>query len=285
MIRRLVSVVLVTAFLASCSIVTTCFSSFFTTESSHDQWQEKLWGELLPAAKKVRGVNREVSSALTEIIKKKMERAPVFAEKKGREVGDETFLLSPRNSLIRPSRWDRSFIYKGAEKGYGYVFHLFCEGEEVYSKPVEKERRVVIDETAYRFQTGIEYTWDVTLCVELCGLHLSATPFHRPAFRLLTEDEERVVSDWLRGVERWENDLVSVDAVEKVALTALILEHFGLYMEEEELLLEKITDNPDSALLHLVLSGVYELMGFSTRATDAYDTARELSGYAHEIAP
>ena len=54
-----------------------------------------------------------------------------------------------------------------------------------------------------RLFPGVVYSWDVSLCVERCNLHLSSRAALRPTFVIMSADEEAAVASDLAAVTAW----------------------------------------------------------------------------------
>jgi len=242
-------------------------------------WYDTAWEELSDSIESKRG---EPYESIRDRIDEKREVEPIFAVGVQGGSGDDRYLLSPRNSRVRLSAWDGSFRWNLAENGRNYIFHLYVDGAETVTRMLPVTTKTRVEDDACWFVPGIAYSWDITLCVVACNLRLSANPFDRPWFDILTEDENAVVEGWL-------NELAGngdVDGETAAALTALALECHGLYFEEETYLLSAIEAYPESVILRLVLAGAYDLMKSPERARAAFEEARDLalpSGSGEEV--
>jgi hypothetical protein len=258
-------------FTISCEPVFLKFQAFRPSEA-REKWDIEVWEGLLF---EIDGGKGGVFSTLETLIKEKMKSPVIFAGVVEGGAGDEIFLLSPRNTRLRPSVWDKRFIWKKTEEGTNYVFHLYADGKEVISDPQKDNKGTMVSDEEVDFSPGVEYTWDITTCVKICNLSLAASAFDRPTFVLMEEGEEEEVSEWLSVVDGWCGE--KADTEREIALSALVLEQFGLYMEEEEILRRGLKDHPDSVTLHLMLSGCLDVMGCPRGAEQEYLKARELS--------
>ena len=257
-----------------------------TETVDEESWSAPVWRGLLAKIDDAKG---EPFVSLKRRIEDRIAHPPVFAgEREGRR-SDEIFLISPRNTKIRPSLWNRTFVWNLAVDGRDYVLHVYSGESEVVKRPMGKGRRAIVSEREAPFIPGVEYSWDVSLCVERCNLVLSSRPFLRPKFRLLSStDEERIVRG-LDAVTAWCRERGISKSEEEVALTALVLEESGLFMEQQQLLEKELKRRPESLLLHLVLSGALLGMNSPSGAQQEYEAARVLlekaGGTAAGIAP
>lgn len=272
-IKLLSLIIPVLIFVISCNHFYSKFSGLRSLETK-EKWDSEIWEGLLREIDDERG---DVFSALKTLIKDRIISPVIFAGYVEGGAGDEIFLLSPRNTKLRLSVWDRTFLWKKTEGGTNYVFHLYADGKEVLKEPQDQKRRTQISDEEVDLIPKVEYTWDVKTCVKICNLSLSSSAFDRPKFLVMTKEEEEEVSDWLFIVDEWcqKKNIKSLET--KVALCALVFEHFGLYMEEEDLLKGALKDYPDSATLHLILSGCLDIMECPRGAEGEYLKARELS--------
>ena len=205
----------------------------------------------------------------------KIETPPLFAGAIKNGATDELYLLSPRDTLIRKSNWDGTFRWNWAVGGSRYVFHLFKDGKEILKVPRESRRTIYLKEKI-DFSPGVVYTWDVTCCVAICNLPLSSNAFDRPEFSFLTTDEEKNVKGDIETISQWCKSKGIYDSPTGIALRALILEKHKLYIEELDLLVDGIKQYPNSALLHLVLSSVYDQTDSPVKATEEYEKAEKI---------
>ncbi|MBN1883234.1 MAG: hypothetical protein JW885_13790 [Deltaproteobacteria bacterium] len=245
---------------------------FFPTRYVVAPWYDAAWTDLSDSIEGKRG---EPYESIRSVIEEKRRIEPIFAVDVQGGSGDDRYLLSPRNTRVRPSFWDGSFRWNLAENGRNYIFHLYADGVETVTHmlPVTTHTRVEDDEC--QFVPGVTYSWDVTLCVVACNLRLSANPFDRPAFTVLTEEEDAAVQRWLD--ELASTDSGEIDSETGAALTALALECHELYLEEEEYLLEAVEIYPESIILRLILAGAYDLMKSPEQARAAFELARDLA--------
>ncbi len=240
---------------------------------SPEPWSSPVWRGLLV---KVADTKGEPFASLRERIEQKIAYPPVFAAKEEGKNSDEIFLLSPRNTKIRPEAWDRTFRWNLAERGRDYILHIYRGDNEVIKREMGSAHRATVSESEAAFLPDIEYSWDVSLCVERCGLHLSSRPQLRPKFTLLSDEAGKRVTEDLDAVREWCRERGMSGSEEEAALIALTLEGSGLFMEEGQLLDKEIKRRPDSVLLHLVLSGALYGMNSPWGARREYEGARAL---------
>ena len=226
--------------------------------------------------------------SIREIIEERMARAPVFPASTEKIRSDELFLLSPRNTVLRPSVWDRTFTWNLAEGGRDYILHVYSKDDEMLRRAMGSAHRAAVSEREVPFVAGVVYSWDVSLCVERCDLHLSSRAALRPTFALLSPAEEAQVASDLGAVRAWCESTGIAGSEEGTALAALVLEMSGLFMEEQQLVSKELKKRPESVLLHLVHSGALSAMNSSYGARDEYEKARalyekEMGGAAGEI--
>jgi hypothetical protein len=236
-------------------------------------WSTPVFEKLLTV---VAGAEGRPFDAISAIVNDRIARAPVFPPATEKIRSDELFLLSPRNTMIRPSVWDRTFSWNWADGGSSYILHAYSKDDEVFSRRMGDARRAFVSEHDAPFVPGVEYSWDVSLCVERCNLHLSAKPILRPTFTILSAAEAAAVEGALSAVTAWCETAGVAKSEEGVAVTALALETAGLYMEEQQLLVKEIKKRSGSVLLHLVYSGALSAMNSPYGARDEYEKARTL---------
>ena len=209
-------------------------------------------------------------------IVEKIETPPLFAGAVKNGATDELYLLSPRETLIRKSNWDGTFRWNWAVGGSNYAFHLFKDGKEILNVPQKSKRTINLKESI-KFAPGSIYTWDVTCCVGICNLPLSSNAFDRPEFSFLTPTEEKNAKGEIDTITGWCQSKGIYDSPTGIALRALIFEKHKLFIEEEGLLVDGIEKHPNSALLRLVLSSVYDQTGSPAKATEEYEKAERIS--------
>lgn len=214
--------------------------------------------------------------AIRKTLDDRIARAPVFPPATEKIRSDELFLLSPRNTAIRPSAWDRTFSWNWADGGSSYILHAYSKDDEVFSRRMGDARRAFVSERDAPFVPGVLYSWDVSLCVERCNLHLSARPALRPTFVILPAAEAVASEADLAAVAAWCEAATIARSEEGIALTALALETARLYMEEQQLLAGELKKRPNSVLLHLIYSGALSAMNSPYGARDEYEKARTL---------
>jgi hypothetical protein len=189
---------------------------------------------------------------------------------------DELFLLSPRHTAIRTSAWDRTFTWNQAEGGRDYILHVYSKDDEVFRRMMGNARRAAVSEHDAPFVPGVVYSWDVSLCVERCNLHLSSRAALRPTFVILSASEAATADSNLGAVTAWCEGAGIGRSEEGIALTALTLEAGRLFLEEQQLLVKELKKRPNSVLLHLVYSGALSAMNSPYGARDEYEKARML---------
>lgn len=267
-------IIVLFASLMSCSTI----SSLIVPVKEGD-WRSETWEGLRTVIREDRkGLFKDkgLFGELDLTIKEKIDMAPVFAENiKGRP-SDELYLLSPRNTKIRGGRWDGTFRWNWAVGGSNYVFHLYKDGVKIVESPRSGKRTINLSDSV-KFVPGALYSWNITCCVAICNLSLSSNAFARPEFSIMTPEEESVVEGESEILNRKLTSRGIEGSPEGTALNALLLERHKLYLEEERLLLKGIEKHPDSPLLQLVLSSVYDLTGCPAKAREAYEQARELA--------
>jgi len=236
-------------------------------------WAAPIYEDLLAAAKKAEG---RPFDAVRETIEKRIDREPVFPAATEKIRSDELFLLSPRNTKVRPSSWNRAFIWNQAEGGRDYVLHVYSGDSEVLRRPMGSARRTMVTEHDAPFVPGAVYSWDISLCVERCTLHLSSRPALRPTYCLLFPSEEEAVAGDLSAVEGWCEKTGIAGSEKAAALVALTLEDAGLFLDEAQFLEKELKKHPDSVLLLLVYSEALSAMNSSYTARDQYEKARAL---------
>jgi len=114
-------------------------------------WAAPIYEDLLAAAKKAEG---RPFDAVRETIEKRIDREPVFPAATEKIRSDELFLLSPRNTKVRPSSWNRAFIWNQAEGGRDYVLHVYSGDSEVLRRPMGSARRTMVTEHDAPFVPG-----------------------------------------------------------------------------------------------------------------------------------
>ena len=236
-------------------------------------WSSPVWRGLLA---KIADAKGEPFASLRERIENKISYPPVFAAKEEGKNSDEIFLVSPRNTKIRPETWDRMFLWNLAVNGRDYILHIYSGESEVMKREMGSAHRATVSEPDAAFLPGAEYSWDVSLCVERCGLHLSSRPQLRPRFTLLSDEAGKRVAEELAAVKTWCHERGMSGSEDEAALIALTLEGAGLYMEEGQLLQKEIRRRPDSVLMHLALSSALYGMNSPWGARREYEAARAL---------
>ncbi len=250
-------------------------------------WSTPIYDRLIVDIEKAEG---RPFDSIRGIVEDRITRAPVFPPATEKVRSDELFLLSPRNTELRPSVWDRTFTWNLAEGGRDYTLHAYSKDNEVLRRTMGNARRAVVSGPDAPFVPGVAYSWDVSLCAGRCNLHLSSRAALRPTFTLMTPAEETVVASDLSAVQAWCDGAGLVGSEEATALEALTLEASGLFMEEQQLLDKELKKRPGSVLLHLVRSGGLSAMNSPYGARDDYEKARALAeketgGAAGEIRP
>ncbi|MBN2224899.1 MAG: hypothetical protein JW765_09520 [Deltaproteobacteria bacterium] len=269
-------------------IVTATGSLSAATKNPTEQfWSTPVFNRVI---KSIDGAEGRPFDSIRKILQDRIARAPVFPPATEKIRSDELFLLSPRNTAIRASAWNRTFSWNWADGGRDYILHAYSKDNEVFKRGMGDARRAVVSEHDAPFVPGVVYSWDISLCVERCNLHLSSRAALRPTFVIMSADEEAVVAGDLTAVTAWcESEGIS-GTEEATAIYALALEAARLYMEETQLLQKEIKKRPNSVLLHLVYSGALSAMNSPYGARDEYEKARalfekETGGAAEEIPP
>jgi len=214
--------------------------------------------------------------SIRKILEDRRVRAPIFPPATEKISSDELFLLWPRNTALRSSIWNRSFSWNWADGGRDYILHAYSKDNEVFRRAMGDARRAVVSERDAPFVPGVVYSWDVSLCVERCNLHLSSRAALRPTFVILSAAEEAAAAGDLAAVTAWCEGAGISGTEEVAAIVALTLEAACLYMEEAQLLQKEIKKRPNSVLLHLVYSGALSAMNSPYGARDEYEKARAL---------
>jgi hypothetical protein len=246
-----------------------------------EPWTTPLWRDVEAS---MDGAKGSPFVSMREFIEDKIAHPPVFPKGDDLNRSDEVFLVSPRNTKVRASSWNRNFVWNFAVDGRDYILHVYSGDNEVVKRTMGMARRAYVSEHEAPFIPGVEYSWDVSLCVERCNLKLSARPSLRPRFTLMSAAEEAGVSTDLDAVGAWCEGRGMAKSEEEAALSALVLERAGLYMEEQQLLEKELKRRPGSILLHLVLSGALMGMNSPSGAKKEYEAARALVEKAREKA-
>jgi hypothetical protein len=241
-------------------------------------WSTPVFERLLAA---VDGAEAPPFDAIRRMLDERIARAPVFPPATEKIRSDELFLLSPRNTAIRPSAWDRTFTWNWAEGGSSYILHAYSKDDEVFSRRMGDARRAFVSEHDAPFVPGAVYSWDVSLCVERCNLHLSSRAALRPTFVILSAAEVATVDSNLGAAAAWCEGAGIARSEEGIALSALTLESGRLLLEEQQLLVKELKKRPNSVLLHLIYSGALSAMNSPYGARDEYEKARTL--YEKEV--
>jgi len=236
-------------------------------------WSTPVYERLLGLVDGAKGLPFESIEAM---LNDRIARAPVFPPPTENIRSDERFLVSPRNTAVRSSVWDRTFAWNWAEGGSNYILYAYSKDEEVFTRRMGDARRAAVAERDAPFVPGVTYSWDVSLCVERCNLHLSAKPALRPTFVILSAAEEAAVVGDLAVVADWCEGAGIARSEEGTAITALALENRHLLLEEQQLLVKELKKHPGSVLLHLVYSGTLSAMNSPYGAREEYEKAREL---------
>ncbi len=236
-------------------------------------WSTPVFERLLAA---IDGAEGPPFDAIRQMLDERITRAPVFPPATEKIRSDELFLLSPRNTAVRPSAWDRTFTWNWAEGGSSYILHAYSKDDEVFSRRMGDARRAAVSEHDAPFVPGVVYSWDVSLCVERCNLHLSSRAALRPTFVILSAAETATVDRNLGAAAAWCERAGIGRSEEGIALSALTLEAGRLFLEEQQLLVKELKKRPNSVLLHLVYSGALSAMNSPYGARDEYEKARTL---------
>ncbi len=255
------------------SIMVTAPLSAATKNPTVELWSTPVYNRVLKAIEKAEG---SPFDSIRKILEGRVARAPVFPPATEKIRSDELFLVSPRNTAVRASAWNRMFSWNWAEDGRDYVLHAYSKDSEVFKRAMGDARRAIVSEHDAPFVPGITYSWDVSLCVERCNLHLSARDALRPTFVILPADEEATVDKDLTSAAAWCDGAGIARSEEGIAIAALAREAARLYMEEAELLTRELKKHPDSVLLHLVYSGALSAMNSPYGAREQYEKARAL---------
>jgi hypothetical protein len=237
-------------------------------------WSTPIYDGLVVDIEKAEG---RPFDSIRAIVEDRVARAPVFPPATEKVRSDELFLLSPRNTRLRPSVWDRTFTWNLAEGGRDYILHAYSKDDEVLRRTMGNARRAAVSELDAPFVPGVVYSWDVSLCAGKCNLHLSSRAALRPTFTLMTPADEALAASDLAAVRAWCDEEGLAAREEATALAALALEASGLFMEEQQLLDRELKKRPGSILLHLVRSGALSAMNSPYGARDEYERARALA--------
>ncbi len=236
-------------------------------------WSTPVFERLLAV---VAAAEEQPFDSIRNLLNERIARAPVFPPATEKIRSDELFLLSPRNTVIRRSAWDRTFTWNLAEDGSDYILHAYSRDDEVLKRRMGKAHRAAVSEHDAPFIPGVVYSWDVSLCVERCNLHLSSRAVLRPTFVILSEADEAAITGDLSAATAW-CEAAGIDRSEEgTAVTALALEAAGLLLEEQQLLVRELKRHPNSVLLHLLYSGALSAMNSPYGARDEYEKARVL---------
>jgi hypothetical protein len=254
-------------------ITVTAPLSAATKNPTEQLWSTPVFDRLLKTIEKAGGPPFD---SIRKILEGRIARAPVFPPATEKIRSDELFLLSPRNTALRASAWNRMFSWNWADGGRDYVLHAYSKDSEVFKRAMGDARRAIVSEHDAPFVPGVAYSWDISLCVERCNLHLSAREALRPTFVILPAEEEAAVDMSLTAAAAWCEGAGIAKSEEGVAIAALAREAARLYMEEAELLTKELKKRPDSVLLHLVYSGALSAMNSPYSAREQYEKARAL---------
>ena len=132
-------------------------------------WSTPVYGRILSDIDKAEGLPFD---SIRQILEDRRARAPIFPPATEKISSDELFLLSPRNTALRSSVWNRTFSWNWADGGRDYILHAYSKDNEVFRRAMGDARRAVVSERDAPFVPGVVYSWDVSLCVERCNLGL-----------------------------------------------------------------------------------------------------------------
>ena len=72
--------------------------------------------------------------SIRQILEDRCARAPIFPPATEKISSDELFLLSPRNTALRSSIWNRTFSWNWADGGRDYILHAYSKDNEVFRR-------------------------------------------------------------------------------------------------------------------------------------------------------
>jgi hypothetical protein len=203
---------------------------------------------------------RVVTAGITEFFLGK--QAPP-THRRAASRGDAVMIVSPRHTRLFPG--PITFEWEGAEH-LRYAVRVVGPEGPVWQQSDLPRAPLSYPSSAAPLARGVRYSWE---------LLAPGQPSQQTMFEILTNVEAARVRTALETLDREIREYPRATAT--VMRAALLFEH-GLFAEVRRDLERAAAANPDEAALRLMLGYVYEQIGLSAKAAQAFERAKQLTG-------
>jgi len=168
--------------------------------------------------------------------------------------------LSPRHTRLFPG--DVVFEWEGSD-ALSYTVRVLGPEGVLWEQRNLPRRPVTYPATATPLRPGVRYLWE---------LEAPGQPVERTQFQILTNADTARVRNALGVVERGTRDGYPRATV--TVMRAALLSEEGLFTDARRELEAAIAENRDEPTLRLLLGHVYDQVGLTGKAAEAFERAR-----------
>lgn len=178
--------------------------------------------------------------------------------------GEPTTLLSPRHTRLFPG--PVTFEWEGAEH-LRYTVRLLGPEGVIWQQADLPRRPVAYPPAAPSLRPGVRYLWE---------LEAPGQPVQRTQFEILSEADAARVRSVLAVLDSGTRDSYSRGTV--VVMRSSVLFEEGLFVEARRELETAAAMNREEPTLRFLLGHLYSHIGLDSKAGDAFEEAKRLSG-------
>lgn len=200
---------------------------------------------------------RVLATGITEYLFGKRE-APTYKRAATRSLG--ALLISPRHTRLFPG--EVVFEWEGSD-GLSYTMRVLGHEGVLWEQKNVPRRAVSYPATATPLRPGVRYVWE---------LEVPGQPVQRTQFEVLTDGETARVRTALGIVE-----LATREGYPRATVTvmrAALLSEEGLFTDARRELEAAVASNREEPTLRLLLGHVYDQIGLTEKAAEAFEQAR-----------
>lgn len=200
---------------------------------------------------------RVLATGITEYLFGKRE-APTYKRAATRSLG--AILISPRHTRLFPG--DVVFEWEGSD-ALTYTVRVLGPEGLLWEQRNLPRRPVKYPATAAPLRLGVRYFWE---------LEAPGQPVERTQFEILTETDTARIRNALGVVEKGTREGYPRSTV--TVIRAALLSEEGLFTDARRELEAAVVTNHDEPTLSLLLGHVYDQIGLTGKAADAFERAR-----------
>ncbi len=207
-------------------------------------------------------MTKDVKSRLRDLVEKEDQSfsdRTVQIESASRDP-EKVYLISPANTFLRSSHWKGQFMWEAVGKADSYEIRVYDGTKLHFSKTNLRTTSYNSSSGGPNFKPDVMYSWEVIAHVGSATMSSSASSFDRSFFIIIGESDSKKFETALKEIKVFTSGNSKEDKVARLALTAVILDDAGLYLEASETLKEALRTDPMNKELSYMLAEEYKKM-------------------------